>query len=51
MKKQYNSPKAEVFILPQLASVLAHFSADADITDIGEMNPEDINSDPALNAW
>lgn len=47
MKKQYISPTAELLELPKLHSMLAHFSADAGIIDIVEMDPEEeIESEP-----
>lgn len=44
-KKLYTTPAVDMFELKKPSSMLAHFSADADFIDIGEMTPEELNPD------
>lgn len=41
-KKAYISPLMEVIEVSLPRTLLAHFSADADFVDIGEMDPEEV---------
>lgn len=42
MKKEYISPTADVIKLLRSLTVLAHFSADTDFLDYGEMPEEEV---------